>query len=248
LALPGVTKLCYREENIAIQGLCPDRYYIDDYNLMEAFVNATGSYSFPRPLFMSKGGQVMHDHSQYLYLADKFGSDEIWDFWTTFGQTIPVLRMFGILSDEDFTNILEEVGVLDSVDILTDQPIETIPTARDAPLPENRDFWTWREHYFELPDYLENIYRIADQCLKDYMLWKSVSEMASDRGGVALTMIGKNVPKEGSGMDILIKRLTRVCGTTYKGVYCYSIPDTFNEVFGGSDSSDVGGFDGGLFD
>jgi hypothetical protein len=242
-ALPGVSQICDMTRNYELDAVLTERHYCADYDVWSAWKAATGRDTYPRPLRRSKGGQIKHDHQRYLWQAEYLGSQEHWDMWTTIGRTIPVIHMSGILSIQDWNDILQldEDDLLEKVESLENQYID----------PEQKitsDFGTYyaghREGY-EPPGYLKDVFTEVKRLVDQAVLWKSVHAQSDDRDQGPNEVMGRDMPREGSPRDLVYKRFTNVTGYYYVGIYVYQI--TLPDVFGGDGSDSDDGMMG-LFD
>lgn len=248
LSLPGVSKLVPVTIPYEIEGALRERFYNDDYAVFEAYLACTARIKFPKPHFMSKGGEVNNKYSKYLWQADYFGKPEYWDLWLKVGRTITLIFMSGRLTAEEWEEILEETGNLEP---LPEVP-EPIPlkSGRQEIL-ESDDFWTWRDNprTAVVSSHLIHIYEQAAAAYSSSMLVKTLTGLSSGRTAVGVGL-KDTIPREGSGMDILIRKFTNLCGeTTAEGVYLYGIPAT--NVFDDSGSNsdwEGGGLFGDTFD
>jgi hypothetical protein len=219
--LPGVsvinTEDCYELTGTMLK----KRHYINDYNVISAYATATGdTENVPIPLQLSVGGQIKHEASTLLYHTEKYGAPDLWDFWVTYGRTIPVLLMY-YLSVDMWSNILKELGIIPEE--AQDEIFQNATTPLDDQ-EETVDFWTWWANKdLKIPSYYRKIFETAGTAVDRFILWKGISAQSNSRQLNPLA--GSMTPKEGSGMDILCKRICKVDTANIDNVYVYQQPD-----------------------
>jgi len=240
------------ESDLNINCVLKVRNYCDDYNALEAWAMFNGEdwkEDYPIPTVKSLGGVLKSEAQDYLFLIERAGRQDHWDFYVRHGRTLVWLLMFGTtLTNEDWDEIWKTAN--------TDDEIidEAAPFIVDKVNPETieddyKTFWDWRLTDRQgAPPHFEHIYRKVDECISSYLVFKGMHERSEKR----LTeppnpLICAGVPEEGSALAILYEHVTKVPRIEYCGCSCYGIPNTLDDVLG-SDSDEVGGAFGGMFD
>jgi hypothetical protein len=243
-ALPGVSQLCDPTRDYELSAVLMERNYCNDYDVWAAWKAVTDKDTYPRPLRLSQGGRIMNRNSLYLRQAEYYGSQEHWDMWTTIGRTIPVIHMSGVLSEQDWMDILQidEDDVVDKLHSLDKEE----DTKEDM---TTSDFGTYyaghREGYTPTP-YLREIFTTVRELIDRANLWKSAYNMSDMRltGERPSEVMTTGMPVKGSPVDILYRKLTKVSGVDFAGAYIYQLD--FPDIWGGSEGSEDGVM--GLFD
>jgi len=247
MALPGVTKIPWTSHFVDIMGVLKERNYYDDYRVMEAYTWATGDFKYPRPLTRSPWGDEINRASKYLYLADKFGTEEAWDCWMTFSRTLIIPLMFGFIEADVWEEALRECGVLDEKIHLpqdTEEKKEEPPSWKWEDLPSM--FWHWRdtrERPSNLPALVIACWEKGEELFERQLLWKGIASMSSTRK--VNSIISEGFPEKDSMEDKLIRKTTGLEYAEVGGFPVYQIAD-LTDQWAGSDSEEGGAF--GLFD
>jgi len=257
LAIPGFSRIICDKPREMTYSVLKKRRYNSDYDVIDAYATATGKMGiYPEPVYLSVGGQISKENEKYSYFAEIAGRDIYWEWWVTWGRTIPYLIMSRQLSLEEFAEILD-VDLEETPEIPATQVVEDWD--------DTIDFWMWKsdpslnphpgrkvifidvhqllmksDMLYVAPEYFTR----EDERLRIQEETGVVTKRSSYLSKV-LELAGEGVPEEGSPLDNIYKNVTKVLGCTLYGVYHYRPPR--NDLFA-SGGSESGSEEEGLFD
>jgi hypothetical protein len=247
-ALPGVSVIDAPDETYTCGFAFKERNYINDYNVMEAWVWATGNEdTYPLPVVLSPWAKYMKKGEQILFAYDAQGFPELWDIWVRETRDLAVFFLHSVFTQEEWDDIFNSVKLeLAEESALRDSDSETEDQGKTiAP-----DFWTWKgnQDIYDAPRELLWLWREAERLVRNSQLYTSLKALDTDRK--IDERISDGVPPAGSMMDRWLQNLAQLVRTETDGHAHYTMPTSSlwdDSSESGTSQQSAGGAMFGLF-